>query len=326
MAASPPPDSVMSTNKANLSPKFLSFPLNIGAHSILLVFNKYTFVPPGERGLNRLSGANNRGGILGPVPIGIDAIQLPLPANIQDTYSIKINPGDMGIAGAEVARAASAFAGAGDLSAGSLTSALSAAIPDFNLSSATNTDMGAISRNLAFLGRKSIDSLLPGAGRNIDAGLGNTFNPKAALFFEGMTLKQFDFRWTLAPTEFAESERIRDIINTIKRNALPTYGNAIGLNRVLLNYPSTVDIYFLGIEQQYFLYYKTCMIQQFDTNFTPNGLAFVAGGKPAMVSMGMTLFETDIHTSEDYGGVSTNNISFGTATAPGDPTQIGGAQ
>ena len=322
MPASPLPDLVISNNKANLTPKFLSFPPNIGAHSILLVFNKYTFVPPGERGLNRL-GSNNRSGITGPILIGIDAIQLPLPANIQDTYSIRINPGEMGIAGAEIARAASALAGAGDIGADALTSALVAGLPNVNVSSVTDTDLGAISRNLAFLGRRSIDSLSPNAGRSVDAGLGNTVNPKAALFFEGVALKQFDFRWTLAPTEFSESDRIRDIINTIRRHSLPTYGNAIGLNKVLLNYPSTVDIYFLGIEQQYFLYYKTCMIQSFDTNFTPAGLAFVAGGKPAMVSIGMNLMETDIHTSEDYDGVSTNNVSVGTSLPPGDPTRGG---
>ena len=92
---------------------------------------------------------------------------------------------------------------------------------------------------------------------------------------------------------------------------MPSYGNAVGLNKVLLNYPSTVDIFFLGVDDQYFLYYKTCMVQQFATNYTPNGLAFVAGGKPAMVTMNMTLMEMDIHTSEDYGGAApTNNVDL----------------
>lgn len=318
----PSVEAVTAANRADTSPQFLSFPLDIGAHSVLLVFNKYNFVAPGERGLRSLA-RNNRNGITGPIPIGQDAIQLPLPSNIQDTFSLRAQPGEMGIAGAAVGEAASAFSGAGDLAFQNLTNILSGALPQIDWSNIFQPDVAEASRNAAFLGRRAIDSLLPGAGRNIDAGLGNTVNPKAAIYFEGVNLKQFDFRWTLAPTEFAESDRLRDIVNIIRKRTLPTYGNAVGLNKVLLNYPSTVDIYFLGVEQQYFLYYKTCMVQQFETNFTPNGLAFVAGGKPAMVTLGMTLMEMDIHTSEDYGGTTTNNISFIPSGLPADPTTSG---
>lgn len=250
---------------------------------------------------------NNRSGIVGPVPIGIDSIQLPLPANIQDTYSLRVQGNDLGIAGAEVAEAASAFAGAGELSAGNLTNVLRAALPDIDISSIRNINIDQIGRNIAFLGRRSIDRLLPGASRAIDQGLGNTMNPKASLYFEGVNLKQHEFNWTLAPTERSESDRIRDITNTIKRHVLPSYGNAVGLNKVLLNYPSTVDVFFLGIDDQYFLYYKTCMVSQFSVNYTPNGLAFVGGGKPAMVNINMSLMEMDIHTSEDYGGSATTD-------------------
>lgn len=309
------PEDVMARSRADQGSQFLSFPMNIGAHSILLVFNKYQFIPPGERGLLGLGGGStrNRGGVSGPVPVGNDAIQLPLPQNVQDTYSIRVQGADMGIAGAEVGRAASAFAGAGDLSSANLAGVLGAALPDIDIASITSLDAGQVGRNIAFLGRRSIDSFLPGAGRAIDQGLGNTVNPKASLYFEGVNLKQFDFNWTLAPTRSEESDRIRDISNTIKRHILPSYGNAIGLNKVLLNYPSTVDIYFLGIDDQYFFKYKTCMVQQFSTNYTPNGLAFVGGGKPAIVTMNMTLMEMDIHTSGDYGGAaSTDNQTVST--------------
>ena len=75
-------------------------------------------------------------------------------------------------------------------------------------------------------------------------------------------------------------------------------------NKLLLNYPSVVDIFFFGIDQSYFVYYKTCMVDSFNINFAPNGLAFVAGGKPAAVTMDMSVTEMDIHTSEDYTGQS----------------------
>jgi hypothetical protein len=50
------------------------------------------------------------------------------------------------------------------------------------------------------------------------------------------------------------------------------------------------------------------MVQGFTVNYTPNGLALVKGGKPAIVGLNMTLVEADIHTSEDFGGESTVNV------------------
>jgi len=327
--ASEQPSVVISQSQANSrSSGSLQFPLSLGAHSIVLAFKKYVFVRPGDPGpqgtqlIPQLGGTGRQTSAPPrPVGTGFDVIRLPIPSNIQDTYSIRVQGGELGIGGSEVATGVSAFSGGQDISINNLLGSLRQALPDLNLESIINPNMSEASRNLAFLGRRAIDNTLPGASRAIDAGLGNTINPKAALFFEGVNLKQFDFRWNLAPTERAESDALKNVINTIRKNALPTYGNAIGLNRVLLNYPSTVDIYFQGINQEYFLFFKRCMIQQFETNYTPNGLAFVAGGKPSMVSMGITLMEMDIHTSEDYGGESRN--FNGGAISPGDPTTTG---
>jgi hypothetical protein len=308
------PNEYVARQRASQETRFLQFPLDIGAHSILLVFNKYTFIPPGDDrgGLRRLTSGSsaNRSGLVGPIPTDNDVIQLPIPGNIQDLYSLRVQGNDLGIAGSEVARGASAFANAADISTTALGNILGEAIPSVDFRQILNPNIEEASRNIAFLGRRAIDNLLPGAGRAVDAGLGNTVNPKASLFFEGVNLKQFDFSWTLAPTESAESDRIRDITNTIKRHILPTYGTAVGFNKLLLNYPSTVDIFFLGVEDSYFLYFKRCMVQQFSVNYTPNGLSFVTGGKPSMVSLNMTLMEMDIHTSEDYGGASTSNINI----------------
>jgi hypothetical protein len=47
------------------------------------------------------------------------------------------------------------------------------------------------------------------------------------------------------------------------------------------------------------------MIDNFDFNYSPQGMAVLRGGKPAIVTMGISLKEMDIHTAEDYtdGGV-----------------------
>lgn len=298
---------VINANKANMKPKFFRFPLyNASPHSMLMIFNSYKYVSPGERTLNALS-FSGRDGILGPTLENKDMIQLPLPANIEDTYSIRVQGYDADFTGSLVAGAASRFAGAGDISVPNLFSTLTSALSGtgFSMDDLLSTNMSDISRNVAFLGRRAIDSVIPNAGRNIDVGLGNTVNPKASIYFDGVTLKQPSFTWLLAPSDRDESDAIRDISNFIKRHILPTYGSAVGFAKTLLNYPSTVDIFFLGIDQQYFVFYKTCMVQSFTLNFSPNGMAILKGGKPAMVTMQMSLIEMDIHTSEDYGGSST---------------------
>ena len=63
------------------------------------------------------------------------------------------------------------------------------------------------------------------------------------------------------------------------------------------------------------------MVQTFSTNFTPNGLALLRGGKPASITMNMSLIETDIHTSEDYGGSGTDSLDITTLTQ--DPNAPG---
>ena len=275
---------------------------------MLLIFSEYRYVAPGARGLNKTDGNTFTSQNL----VGKQSVLLPIPTSLEDSYNVRVQGYEAGLAGAQISGAASNFAGAGDLSTSNIMSAAGAALKGtgFSLDSLMSQSMGDVSRNVAFLGRRAIDQAIPNAGRNIDAGLGNTVNPKTSLYFDGVNLKQLTFNWVLAPREEAESDVIRDISDLIKRNMLPTYGNAVGFSQSLLNYPSLVDIFFLGIQQEYFIYYKTCMIQSFGINFTPQGLTFVKGGKPAMVNMNLSMIETDIHTSEDYGGESTNNVSF----------------
>ena len=298
------PQSAKRASQQSQTIQSLRFPIhNQGAHRMLMIFSSYKYVAPGQRGLNKL-GNTGRSNITGPTPAGKTTIELPLPTNLEDSYNVRVQGYDAELTGALVAGAASQFAGAGDLSAGNIATALGGALSGTGLDpeSLLSPDMGDISRNVAFLGRRNLPSNL---GRAIDTGLGNTINPKTSLYFDGVNLKQLTFTWNLAPQDARESDVIRDITNTIKRNMLPSYGTAIGFTQALLNYPSTVDIFLLGVDQQYYMYFKTCMIQGFNVNYTPNGLAIVKGGKPAIVGLSMTLVEADIHTAEDYGGSST---------------------
>jgi len=307
------PADVMRRSKRQNIDSVIQFPENLGAHAMMLSFKKYKYIPPGDpqRGLLKITDSTYTPQELA----GTDTILLPLPSNIRDSYNIRIQGYEAGLMGAGLGTVASNLAGVGNLSFEDLVSAGSNTMRQLGIPT-TRAELGenisgTVTRGVAaYAARKGLDTIVPNAGRSIDAGLGNVINPKASLFFDGMNLKQFDFQWTLAPMKETESDVILQINDTVKRNILPSYGSIAGFKRTLLNYPSTVDIYFFGIDQRYFLHYKTAMVQSFNLEFAQQGQAILKGGKPAVQTMIMTLMETDIHTSEDYGGESTENFDI----------------
>ena len=303
---------IIDKQRRNATANNLVFPENIGPHGLLMMFREYNFET--TRNNQQFNFANpNRADVK-------DTILLPLPRTLQDNLSINVQTQQLGIFGEQVAAAASQTTGAGNL--GELAGALRDAVTQ-NVPSATElgdalksfvkgdgmTDQ--LSQQLSFLGRRSLNQLPGNIGRAVDTGLGTVVNPKAALAFDGVTLKNHSFNWEFAPKTRNESELLKSIFNTIKRNSLPSYID-VNLNsgsdifaRGLLKYPSLVDVFLIGVDPSHYLYYKTSMIQSVTIDFTPHAThAILAGGKPAIVSLGVQIVETDIHTSEDYGGES----------------------
>ncbi len=298
---------VLRRNKRETIDQVIQFPDHLGAHAMLMIFRKYRYEKPGTRQLNKVGASTFSAQTLS----GTDSILVPLPQSIQDSYQVRVQRLDQGIAGESVAaasRAISEASGSVIPSGEDLLRIAATAMPakaESVLAALMSGDFSGMARDAAFLARRSIDAILPEASRNIDVGFGNTINPKAALYFEGVEMKTHSFNWSFSPSSEHESDILRNLGNTIKKNVLPSYGSIVGAERVLLNYPSVLDIFFLGVDQSYFLHYKTCMVQQFTIDFTPQGIALLRGGKPAMVNMNLNVLEADIHTSEDYGGIGT---------------------
>lgn len=280
----------------------LSFPSNLGAHATLMIFKKYKYRSPGDRQLNKVSSST-----LSQEELGSAALLLPLPREIKDSYSVKISEFEQGMFGDAISQGGNYIGGDGTLDTGAILQNIGLPSTQTLVSTATGA-MGALatrflSSRTGAVGGAALGAMLPGAGNiatSIEAGAGATVNPKQALSFQGIDLKRHNFSWTMAATTPSESDTIRDITNVVRRNALPSYTGIGQLKRAFLNYPSTVDIYFFGIDQQYFMYYKTCMIDNFDFNYSSQGMSILRGGKPAIVTMGISLKEMDIHTAEDY--------------------------
>lgn len=273
------------------------FPNDLGAHAMIFNFKTYTY----------------RGGQ--PVTTIIDSsVALPLPTNIVDSYSVQVGPRELGVVGAMVAdvasnsigsetmsRLASAFLGSASNAAGD------AAAGDFSaiLSNATNAVRYAARAGLTALpGGSEVES-------GISAGTGTAVNPHAALVFDGISLKTHSFDWILAPKSAAESDQVKNIITTFKKAALPSYTDPLGtststgtsFDRALLKYPSMVDIFFVGLNQEYYFYFKTCMINNITVDYAPQGQALFkgeGGSRPVMMNFKVDLTEAQIHTKEDY--------------------------
>lgn len=275
------------------------FPNDLGAHAMIFNFKSYEY----------------RGGQ--PVTTIIDSsVALPLPSNIVDSYSIQVGPRELGIFGAA----------ASDLSSrmndgNGLINALSelASTTANNVSSAVNSSSLASTAINAtrYLARAGLTTLPGGSGveSGISAGTGTAINPHAAIVFDGISLKTHTFDWLLAPKSATESEQAKNIINAFKKAALPSYTDPLGassltgtsFDRALLKYPSMVDIFFVGLNQEYYFYFKTCMINNITVDYAPQGQSLFkgeGGSRPVMMNFKVDLTEAQIHTKEDY----TDNI------------------
>lgn len=295
----------------------LTFPKkDQSAHSMLLIFKKYMYQSPGTVGINSISSTN-----FTSEQVSGNALLLPLPKEISDSFRINIGEFNQGVYGDAISQGSSyLFNGGASPTMGGLIE--NAGLPSTQtmlkgVGSAMGATLGFLSRmnkGGSKVGSSTIGGFIGsqldtgGIANSLEAGAGSIVNPKQALQFKGIDMKTHNFSWTFAPRSVDESDEILKITNLVKRNALPSYSSLGPLRRAILNYPSTVDIYFFGLQEEYFTRYKTCMIENFSFNYTPSGMAIMRGGKPAVVNMSMTLKEMDIHTSEDYGGASGNAI------------------
>jgi len=283
-----PVEKVIEAKKRESAVGAYNFPGRDSYHNVVLMFRSFNHKSTG--------GLIKRGSV--PDSRIKRSIVLPLPTNLQDTFSVSLNPFELGISGATALEAMSSdgrsalLAGAENLDVDSITGAIS-----------TAKTAGA------FAARNIIDEIgIGGLGAATDLAQGAAINNHVTLRFEGVNLKNHTFNWSLSPRNVDEAETLKNIVQYIRNRMLPSYQNASGdatgggsaLDRALLSYPSLVDVFFIGANQDYFYYFKPCMIQNFTTDYAPNGLAMNVGGKPSVVNLSMQLSEAQIHTSSDY--------------------------
>jgi hypothetical protein len=235
---------------------------------------------------------------------------LPVPGKIQDGISVKYSATDLGIGGEAIAGIASYLSSVGGnaLNTG-VTEALGQVLTDIRSAASGVTTTGAVNfasevgrvmlqSNAArfgtnLIGPNSIGANL-GFGGNAAAGIavgtGQIVNPFTTAVFGGVSLREFRFDWTFAPSTAAESVKIEQIIKKLRAKALPTVSG----NSLFMHFPSEIEFVYLGMKDDTFSFPTApCVMTSISVDRTPTGqpVFFAGTGAPAFISLSMALME-----------------------------------
>lgn len=215
-------------------------------------------------------------------------INLPLPVNVPENYSILTTAHDMKAAGminnSNAERAINANAGVdwSDLEA----------VAKLGISGATNAiRSGAFNATSALAG---IGSMMgDDRQRTISAFTGIVQNPHTTVLFEGVSLRSINLEWRFSPRSEEETEALKSIYDTIKLRIHPEE-LALGY---ALNYPDLVYVEFTGKAEKYFPKFQKAMIN--NITITPDssgGMPLYKSGAPVSYNFQISATETSIVT------------------------------
>ena len=311
--------------------KLIRFPDKPFPHSMLLVFEEYKYdkFKSGEFGTsvasattgiisdNRASGVNLR---------SINSIELPFPKQLVDNTGLiyndmRQNPLVEGAVSAALSASQGDGSKLGDIpsaiqnmgagaasmlgqSEGGVMGAINSVAKSIEKTS--TADAAAITK---YMLSKFVPDQLAGA---VNLAAGTTLNPRETISFEGVQLKTHTFTWDLYPDNSRDSAKIQDIIKQMKLNVLPdvvditSEKSGAGIKKAFLKFPRTCKIFLIGVDQEYYMKFKPCMVTSMAVDYAAGGtLGIIAGGRPAGVSITLNLQELQIETTSDYGVSST---------------------
>lgn len=134
------------------------------------------------------------------------------------------------------------------------------------------------------------------AGVSVDTGL--ALNPHLAVVFQGVGFRTHAFSYKFIARNQAESDQIKDIINTFKYAMLPSYeaGN------LAFRYPDEFKIDFAESISPYLYDINTCVLESVNVNYNGEGtpLFFENTGAPVSIELQLQFKETEIYTKETF--------------------------
>lgn len=278
----------------------IRFPSNhYGAHGLVFNFKKFQYTDsPNIDGISP-----SYGSII--MPLSRTLQENISPNTSQDTLDL------MGKATAELAGRGVKMRGFEDIlnTARDTGQGVGSTLKTLVGSAPTTEDVGAF---FNYILRTVGSSVSNSVKSGLSQATGTALNPHNTMVFTGMNLKNYTFEWNLLPENERDSENLNKLIHRFRNATLPRYRSVIGqgnlgsdiIDRGLLEYPDLVDIFFIGMDTEHFPMFKSCMITQFNVDYTiQNGHSLLKGengSRPAGVQINLQVYETDIHTKDDY--------------------------
>lgn len=120
-------------------------------------------------------------------------------------------------------------------------------------------------------------------------------NPNMNTTFQGNTIREFTFEFTLVGRTQGDAATIRDVHNTFREFMYPD--NTPDGPNVILDYPPVWDVKFFDISgegpiNKYIPKTHECYLTNMSTTFNPSALMFRVDGSPAETSLSLTFKET----------------------------------
>ena len=126
---------------------------------------------------------------------------------------------------------------------------------------------------------------------------GAVINPNMELLFNGPTLRNFSFQFKFTPRFQQESEAVKSIIRTFKKNMAPRKGKGTAM----LKTPNVFQIQYVGKAKQYLNNIKLCALRNISTNYTADGnFTTYADGAPISSTIVLSFTELIPIYNEDY--------------------------
>ena len=240
----------------------------------------------------------------------ISTVLLPMPSNLQDGNSVSYNDSQMNSITAAAIGGFTGAAKAGQAKSGS--DALEGVRKVFG---ATAVESGVASLGMGnatdlatkFIAAQAVNIF--GANVTLEQIMsrqtGEIFNPNMELLFSGPTLRAFKFQFKMMPRNRDESDQVKRIIRTFKKNMAPKTNRS----NLFLNTPNIFELrYRQGATEHKFLHkFKQCVLQDIAINYTGEGnYATYDDGTPISMVMDLTFKELEPIYDIDYDDPDTN--------------------
>jgi len=250
------------------------------------------------------------------VKSAIDTIILPMPANIQDNNAADWTTGTMNPIAASIANAANS-AVLSDNIAGSIGKSLKKF--GVNIGDAVASGEGqkrvaagaAAAAMQAVLGQGDINQIISRA-------TGNVFNQNVELLFNGVTLRPaYQFSFDMVPRSKDESNRIKEIIRTFKKNMTPQKGTPTttgGGGGLFVKAPNVFKLqYMSGGKPHPFLHrFKPCALTQMSVNYNGSAqYATYSDATPVHMQMTLQFQELSPIYAEEYDNTAEGRTGVG---------------